>query len=65
MFLTRQELATLTGCSYKRLQIAELRRLGIPHFINRAGYPIVVKAILEGRKEPANDEWQSNVLRKA
>lgn len=65
MFLTKEQIKRLTGCTYKRLQIGALRKMGIPYFVNAVGEPIVVSAVLEGRKEAVNDEWQPNVLRKA
>lgn len=40
-FLTADELHTLTGRRRAKLQIAELRRMGIPHDVNALGRPVV------------------------
>ena len=63
MFLTRDEVASLTD--YKRYgkQCAVLRQMGIPFITNPTGRPIVIRAVLEGRQEPANSprrKWQSS-----
>lgn len=52
-FLTDAEILKLTGVSHKdkdrhRLMVAELVRLGIPHYVNRASKIIVVRAVIEG-----------------
>ena len=63
MFLTRDEVASLTD--YKRYgkQCDVLRQMGIPFITNPTGRPIVIRAVLEGRQEPANSprsKWQSS-----
>lgn len=40
-FLTPEELHTLTGRRRAKLQIAELRRMGVPHEVNALGRPVV------------------------
>ena len=59
MFLTPAELATLTGYHQKRKQLARLREMGIPCWINAAGQPVVARAVIEGRKAPPRPatEW--------
>ena len=64
MFLTPEEIAELTGRKVKRLQVEQLRTMGIPFFVNAVGRPIVVRSVLEGKKEaPQRPKWQSNLLR--
>ena len=63
MFLTRDEVASLTD--YKRYgkQCDVLRQMGIPFITNPTGRPIVIRSVLEGRQEPANSprrKWQSS-----
>ncbi len=73
LFLTQEELDELTGIRRGRTegrqkltkfqrQIAFLRGLALPFVINAAGRPVVVRAVLEGRKieQPAPTGWQSN-----
>ena len=63
MFLTPQELATLTGFSRKANQIAQLRQMGIPFFVNGSGRPIVTRAAVEGRREQRQPmAWSPTVL---
>lgn len=47
-FLTRDEIAELTGARTKRRQISVLVRNGIRHTINAAGWPMVARAVIEG-----------------
>lgn len=62
LFLTRAEVAELTGAHIKRRQIAVLVRNGVRHTINAAGWPMVTRAAVEGRAEPAQDAktWKPN-----
>lgn len=64
MFLTDDELATLTGRKQARRQIEALRTMGIPFRVNALGKPVVTKAIIEGRQEPmaGGPAWRSNKL---
>ncbi len=50
MFLTEQELVELTGFRQPSKQVAHLKSQRIPHHLNRAGHPRVVRVALEGRK---------------
>lgn len=70
-FLTPEEVAELTGVKTGRarrtreeLQADWLRTSGIPYFINARGRPIIVRAVLEGRKEeqPARPAWRPRVI---
>jgi hypothetical protein len=63
VFLTRQELETLTGFSRKASQIVQLRRMGIPFFVNGSGHPIVTRAAVEGQREHSHPmTWSPTVL---
>lgn len=56
MFLTDEELFTLTGYRQPSKQAAHLKAQRIPFHTNRAGHPRVAKAVLEGlrAKAPGN-----------
>jgi hypothetical protein len=65
-FLTPEEIAILTGRKFKRLQIEQLRKMGIPFWVNAVNMPIVARATIEGRKEkvePPKPKWVPNVLK--
>lgn len=63
MFLSRDEIAMLTGRKHRALQIAQLRREGIPFRLNAAGWPIVCRAHVEGReKETTIPAWRPNLV---
>lgn len=47
--LTPAELVDLTGYRMPAKQISWLQRNGIAHFVNAAGRPIVIRAIIEAR----------------
>lgn len=51
MFLSREELADLTGRKNKGLQINSLRKMGIPFFVNACGHPVVTRVAVEGRSD--------------
>ena len=51
MFLTKEELAVLTGRKMKSKQVEVLRRMGLPFWVNAAGHPVVSVAAIEGRRE--------------
>ena len=59
-FLPTQDIITLTGirsgkCGKTReqRQIAALCRMGVPHFVNAAGRPVVARAAVEGQASSA------------
>jgi len=67
MFLTDEEIATLTGRKVKAKQIAALRAMGIACYVNAVGKPIVSRSTIEGRPGPAATPapavaWRSNML---
>lgn len=54
-FLNASELADLTGVrigkdgkTREQRQVAELKRMKIPHFVNARGCPVVARAVVEG-----------------
>lgn len=51
MFLSQDEIVILTGRPQKSKQIEQLRRMGVPFYVNALGRPIVARAIIEGRRE--------------
>lgn len=66
MFLTPEEIAELTGRKLRRLQVEQLRTMGIPFYVNAVGRPVVVRSVLENKKEAApKPKWQSPMLRSA
>lgn len=56
MFLNHDEIAMLTGRKIKRLQIQQLLKMNIPHFVNACGFPVVPKSVIEGSKQQAQNE---------
>lgn len=63
MFLSKDELATLTGFKHKAKQCDQLRRQGVAFRVNARGEPIVCRTALEGtteKKQKADKPvWQS------
>jgi hypothetical protein len=65
-FLDDDEIATLTGRKMKGHQVAALRQMGIPFFINATGHPVVCRSAVEGGKkevEQPKKTWVPKVLR--
>lgn len=64
LFITQDEVRELTGFSVKQKQIEQLKRMGIPFFVNGCGRPIVTVSAVEGRKQeaPALQGWQPAIL---
>lgn len=48
MFLDTAELFALTGRRQKARQVDQLRRMGVPFWVNASGHPVVTRAALEG-----------------
>ena len=60
-FLEIHDVRTLTGLAQKSKQVVQLKRMGIPFYINAQGLPIVARCVLEGsRAKPAvpNTRWR-------
>lgn len=47
-FLSREDVATLTGRQRRADQAAQLRAMGLPFFVNAAGWPVVARVVIEG-----------------
>ena len=63
LFLQPSDIKTLTGCAHKDKQIAQLRKMGLPFFVNAGGRPVVTAAVVEGAKQPSTPQaWQPAVL---
>ncbi|MGH8657525.1 MAG: DUF4224 domain-containing protein [Gammaproteobacteria bacterium] len=64
IFLSADEIATLTGKRRKSCQIAWLKNSGIPFHVNASGRPVVTRAAVEGQKkgsEKIQRTWRSAV----
>lgn len=48
MFLTKEEVAELTGRKTKAKQIEHLRRIGMRFWVNALGNPVVPRSAIEG-----------------
>lgn len=67
-FLNASELADLTGVrigkegkTREQRQVAELKRMKIPHYINARGCPVVARAVVEGgaqQSAPQHRGWE-------
>lgn len=67
-FLTREEVQELTGARSKATQLRVLRVNGVRFFINRAGWPVVPRSVVDGTPAAAQDTapaWEPAVLSKA
>jgi hypothetical protein len=74
MFLAPEEVAELTGVRIGRkgktreqLQIAQLKAMRIPHYVNAIDRPIVVRALLEGGSaspsKPLSPGWDPGLMK--
>jgi hypothetical protein len=71
LFLASDELAVLTGIkkgkngkTRHQLQVEQLRRMGVPFFVNACGQPVVTYAAVEGHhKEPLQQGWKPAIAR--
>lgn len=62
MFLTKDEVAILTGRKTKSKQIEQLRRMVLPFWVNAVGSPIVARSTIEGKKQVAPAEKPTWVM---
>jgi len=64
VFLDDDDVARLTKKKRKSCQVAALRSMGIPFFVNPAGEPIVTKKAVEGGEpvEYMQQTWQSKAF---
>lgn len=64
-WLTKDELVTVTGKKWRKLQIAWLKQEGIPFRVNLLGNPIVARVALQGGKPapaPSQRGWTPKVI---
>ncbi len=59
MFLSKEELRTLTGYVRAADQIRWLESNKLPHFVNKGGAPIVLRSAVEVMLAPAGHETQA------
>lgn len=59
MFLSPDDVSELTGITQGKagktrfeLQIAALKKMKVPHYVNAAGRPVIAKAVIEGGAQP-------------
>lgn len=59
LFLTADELVTLTGRRTRPAQIEALRRMGVAFRVNAIGAPVVTRAAVLGQADvrPAKSGW--------
>lgn len=66
IFLTKDDVAELTGWKTKAKQIQQLRTMRLIFWINGHGVPVVPRSAIEGRSEPKAEKAERfipNVLR--
>jgi len=51
LFLTKEEIAILTGRKLKALQIEALKSMAVPFRVNAAGHPIVARSAIDGQSK--------------
>lgn len=67
-FLSDDDVAILTGRKIRKLQVEQLRKMGIPFYLNAVGRPVVARSIIEGRVQVAAapaPRWQPSALHRA
>jgi hypothetical protein len=72
MFLTQEDIIELTGIRKGKekktrfeLQIAALKKMKVPHFVNAAGRPVVARAVIEGggqQTETRQPTWEPRLV---
>lgn len=66
LFLTKEQIAELTGRKVKKLQLEQLKRMHVPFRVNASGAPVVCRSAVESsdsEKIASNDEWKPSILR--
>jgi len=67
MFLDAAELVTLTGRTFKSLQIRWLRENGVAFRISATGHPVVARSVIDTRSAaapvPVKAAWVPRVLK--
>lgn len=64
MFLSKEEIAVLTGRKTKSKQIEALRKMGVPFFVNAINAPVVTRVAVEGNQDTKSQKptWRSDRL---
>lgn len=71
IFLAQDDIIELTGVSQGKagktrfeLQIAALKKMKIPHYVNAAGRPVVARAVIEGggQTEIRQPTWEPRLV---
>ncbi len=65
LFLTAQELSTLTGRKLRKRQIEALRNMHIPFHVNAIGHPVVTRDAIASsgsKAAPTAKTWQPKVV---
>lgn len=61
IFLSKEDVATLTGAQFKTKQIEQLKRMRLPFWINAQCVPVVPRSAIDGWPEekstPAKPVW--------
>lgn len=52
-FLSKEDVATLTGAKIKTKQIEQLRKMGLPFWVNAQGQAVVPRSAIDGRRDVA------------
>lgn len=60
MFLTKDEVAVLTGYKIRAKQCDQLRKQGIPFRVNAHGDLVVCRSVIEGpaKADPIKETWE-------
>lgn len=70
LFLNTDDIAELTGIRQGKagktryeLQVAALKKMKIPHYVNVAGRPVVARAVVEGQHvEIRQPTWEPRLV---
>lgn len=69
MWLSRDEIREMCRASTKKLQVEHLVRNGVPHQIDRHGWPVVSRSVAEAtgmiKAKAEADGWRSNKVKAA
>ena len=67
LFLSRDQLKSLTGCVFSSKQIAWLKANGVPFFVTAQGRAVVTRVAVEGRQsapeKAPETKWTPRVMR--
>ena len=50
VFLSKDDVAVLTGCKIRRAQVAELRRMGLHFYVNARGEAVMPRSAVEAKR---------------